>query len=434
MKTTTISDKSPIGSRPKTWKSWGLTILFLLGLSLACTAQRRVSLADCLRMARENNLSVKAGGIAVERAKALQGTAFDLDKTGITLSQDPTGGGSPDNALQFSQTIAFPTVYGAKRKLLKEETELERTRLELTTQEVEKSVATEYCNLLYTIERRHILMRQAEIYKRFQFLADTKLKYGETGKLEQMNAHRLGKENEMALRNADKDVETARLRLQQLLNTSETIAPMEDSLVVLYGQDELSADPSPATQPLSRMLEQRQRVARQGVKVARQGFMPDISVAASTQLLIKGWNPYDVDRSRFEKGNFMGFEVGVSVPLFYGAQKARLKAAKHDAELAETQATQQLRQYETLRQAAQNELLKAQESLNYYQEQGLREAEELERISQVSYEKGAIGYVEYIQNLQTAAEMRNSRAAAVNEFNLAAINLKYINATNSNQE
>lgn len=431
MKTSTINSKSILKSSPVGASRVGATLLLLFCFSIGCAAQHRVSLSDCLRMARENNLSVKSGSIAVERAKALQGTAFDLDKTGITLSQDPTSGGSPDNALSFSQSFAFPTVYGAKRKLLKEETELERARLEMTTQEVEKSVSTEYCNLLYAIERRRILLRQADIYKRFKFLADTKQRYGEAGKLEQMNAQRLGKENEIALRRADKDVETARLRLQNLLNTTDEVAPAEDSLVVLFGSDVLLEGPNQSTQSFQRMLEQQQRVAQQGVKVARQGFMPDISVSASTQLLIKGWNPYDVDRSRFDKGNFMGFEVGVSVPLFYGAQKARLKAAKREAELAETQAIQQLKRRETSLQTALNTYQKAQQNLAYYQEQGLHEADEIERISQVSYEKGAIGYVEYIQNLQTAVEIRNAYAEAVNEFNLASINITYINATNN---
>jgi len=427
-----ITNKGVLKGYPA-WRSCGgFALLLALAVSSTCAAQRRVSLGACLQMAEQNSLAMKSGTLAVERAKAMQGTSFDVEKTSISLSQDPTSGGSPDNALSFSQTLLFPTVYAAKRKLLHEETELERTKLDLTSQEVSKSVSIEYCNLLYAIERRRILVRQAEIYKRFQFLADTKLKYGEAGKLEQMNARRLGKENEIALKNATQDVETARIRLQQLLNTSETLAPAEDSLVVLFTQDALSGSGEPVILLCQRVLEQRQRVAQQGVKVARQGFMPDISVMASIQLLIKGWNPYDVDRSRFEKGNFMGFEVGLSVPLFYGAQKARLKAAKRDAELVEMQAALQLQQAETNYKTARNSFLKARQSLEYYQEQGLQEAEEIERISQVSYEKGAIGYVEYIQNLQTAVEIRNSRATAINDFNLAAINLKYINGTNNN--
>lgn len=407
-----------------------VSIGIMLCCEVPCTAQRTISLNDCLRMAAERNLTLRTGHIAVERAEALQGTAFDIDKTSVSLSQDPTGGGSPDNALTFSQTFAFPTLYGAKHKLLKEETSLEQKRLEMTRNELERAVSSEYYNLLFMLERQRILTRQAEIYKRFLFLADAKLKYGETGKLEWMNARRLSKENEIALQNAGHDVETARLRLQRWLNTDETLTPAEDTLSIITMTDADISGFNAAATPLGTMLSQQRKVSESNVKVARQGFLPDISVAASTQLLIKGWNPYDVDRSRFEKGNFMGFEVGLSVPLFYGSQRARLKAAKRDVEMARTQAEEQLSELRKQYLEARNEFLKARASLDYYLKQGVHEADEIERISQEAYEKGAIGYIEYIQNLQTAVDIHNSYATAVNDFNQAAINLRYLKGTN----
>ncbi len=42
-----------------------------------------------------------------------------------------------------------------------------------------------------------------------------------------------------------------------------------------------------------------------------------------------------------KEGNFMGFEVGVGIPLFYGATKARIKAAKKDKEIAEYEIKQE---------------------------------------------------------------------------------------------
>lgn len=410
--------------------SLGAGLLLAFAGNSPCTAQRRVSLADCLSIAEQNSLSMKAGSLLVERAKAMQGTAFNPDKTSISLSQDPTSGGSPDNALTFSQSFAFPTVYTTKHKLLKEETRLEAAKLEMTRQELQKSVSAQYCGLLYIIERRRILTRQAATYKRFLQLADVKLKYGETGKLEQMNALRLCRETETALKNADRDVETSANSLRQLLNTDEEIMPAEDSLTIIDDRDVRSDGFNPAETPLGRMLSQQQQVSEQNIKVERQGFMPDFTVAASSQLLIKSFNPYDVDRSRFADGNFMGFEVGVSVPLFFGAQRARLKAAKREAELTRTATERQLRQLQSERVAAHNSLMQAQANLNYYRTEGIQQAEEIERISQVSYEKGAIGYMEYIQNIQTAVDIRNAYATAVNEYNQAVINLRYLQNTN----
>lgn len=389
------------------------------------TAQR-VTLDECLRMAETNNLDVRAAHIAVERARTLQATAFDPAKTSVSLSQDPTSGGSPDNALSVSQTLAFPTVYVAKRKQLKEETQLQRAQLQLTAQDVGKRVCQAYSLLLYTAERQRIAERQAAVYQRFLFLAEAKLRYGEAGKLEWMNARRLARESATEAANMGKDVEAARRALQVAVNSPDSLVPAVDSLVVLFPEAMTPSAAAAAPQAYQLLLDSRQRVAQQGVKIARQEFLPDITLSASTQLLLRSFNPYNIDRSRFEKGDFMGFEVGLSLPIFYGAQRARLKAAQQEQELAQVETARQRQQYVAQQQAAETACLKAQANLRLYDEQGAAEADEMERISQVSYEKGAIGYVEYIQNLQAAADLRNARADAIHAYNLAAIELRYL--------
>lgn len=408
-----------------------LILLAALTLSAFTTrgfaqTEKTVSLSGCIEMAGRNNLALRSGRIAVERAEALQGTAFDIDKTGISLSQDPTSGGSPDNALSFSQTFEFPTIYGARRKALKEETQLERSKLEVTRNELEKNVAASYYELLYAIERRRILTQQAELYRRFLYIANAKLNAGETGKLEQMNAQRLSKENDIALSNADKDVLIARYKLQQWLNTDEDIRPVEGSLAVIDDAELTPMDFNSSATPVAQMLNQQLKVSERSLNVARQGYLPSISLALSTQLLIKGFNPYDIERERFSKGNFMGFEVGVSVPLFFGGQRAKVKAAKHDITMAEVQRQEQLQRLEKEYKAAYNGYLKAKQSLDYYRTEGKAQADELVRISQLSYEKGDIGYVEYVQNLQTAVSIREQYAAATNDYNQAVITLKYL--------
>lgn len=53
-------------------------------------------------------------------------------------------------------------------------------------------------------------------------------------------------------------------------------------------------------------------------------------------------------------------------------------------------------------EAAYNDYISAHNSLEYYQTQGVPQAREMERISKVSYENGSIGYVELMQNMQSA--------------------------------
>lgn len=399
-----------------------------LVLSSPAIAQQRLSLQDCLRQAYDNNLALRSNRIAVERAKDLQATAFDIEKTSVSLSQDPTSGGSPDNALSISQTFEFPTIYGARRSQLKAETSLEKSRLEVTQNELRHNVSAAYYSLLYAMERKRILEKQTAIYARFLQLANAKLKAGETGRLEWMNAERLSRDNEIALSNATTDVHIASIALQRWICSDTYILPLEDSLTIIEYTP--SATFNANATPIGQALEQQRKVSEKNLKVAKQGYLPDISLSASTQMVLRGFNPYNVDRSRYDKGNFMGFEVGLSVPIFFGGQRAKVKAAKHDVAIAETKIAEQMQTLDKQYRTAYEEYKKATTSLQYYQTQGAAQANEIERISLKAYENGEIGYVEYVQNLQTALDIHNDYAMAINNYNQAVITLNYIKGEN----
>ena len=87
-------------------------------------------------MAYEKNYKILAANKSIERAKNLQATAWDIDKTDLTLSQDPTSGGSTDNSISLTQSIEFPTLYIAKNKQLKAETQAEKSKKQLLSVDI----------------------------------------------------------------------------------------------------------------------------------------------------------------------------------------------------------------------------------------------------------------------------------------------------------
>ena len=50
----------------------------------------------------------------------------------------------------------------------------------------------------------------------------------------------------------------------------------------------------------------------------------NIGLALRTQCVISSWNPYNIDRYRFAERNFLGFAIGVGIPLFYVSQKEKV--------------------------------------------------------------------------------------------------------------
>lgn len=395
-----------------------MMIIGLCGLALlpqtVLSQTRKVSLQECINMALEKNPQMQVANKSVERAKALQGTAWEIDKTELSLSQDPTSGGSPDNALSLSQSIEFPTYYIARHKQLKAETQAERSKAAVVRLSLENDVKAAYYQAVYLAERLRVLESQDSLLAQYRSLAEKRYKAGETRLLELLSAERLQRENKMEVLAAHNELETAQLLLSRLVGSVETVEPKEDSLLPL---DWKQASYNYSQTPDGQYSADRLKASEQAVRVAKNGFAPSLSLSLRNQLVISSWNPYDQDRSRFDGGNFMGFEVGVGIPLFYGATRAKLKAARKEREMIalEIKEQEQLRQQEYL--SALSRMNAAYVRYTYYNEEGRERSDKMAEQGLLEYSQGEISYLEYMNVLQESIDLRLKRASALNDYN-----------------
>ena len=402
-------------------KTFIITLLFVLAANAVAGQERRLTLGQCIQLALEQNYSLRAADRSVERARTLQGTAWDVERTELSLSQDPTSGGSPDNALALSQAIDFPTVYVARLRQLKAETQAERSRRDMVCNTLVADVASAYLQLAYEQECVRILAAQDSVLVRYRQIAGKRLEAGDTRRLEVMAADRLLRENRLEMTSAQNRTEEAALRLAQLLGeddgimTADTLLPCLDLVLPEYNYD---------LSPEGTYAGDLRTVADKAVGVARSGYAPTLSLALRHQLVISSWNPYAQNRSRFSGGNFMGFEVGVGIPLFFGATRAKVKAAKMEREMADLQMRSQRQTREKEYAACLSRCNTAFARVEYYRGEGGQQAREMARLGAVEYENGEIGYVEYVNVLQESLNMRIKCAAAVNDYNQSIVNLQ----------
>ena len=395
-----------------------MMIIGLCGLALlpqtVLSQTRKVSLQECINMALEKNPQMQVSNKSVERAKALQGTAWEIDKTELSLSQDPTSGGSPDNALSLSQSIEFPTYYIARHKQLKAETQAERSKAAVVRLSLENDVKAAYYQAVYQAEKLRVLESQDSLLAQYRTLAEKRYKAGETRQLELLSAERLQRENKMEVLAAHNELETVQLLLSRLVGSVETVEPKEDSLFPL---DWKQASYNYSQTPDGQYSADRLKVSEQAVRVAKNGFAPSLSLSLRNQLVISSWNPYDQDRSRFDGGNFMGFEVGVGIPLFYGATRAKVKAARKEREMIalEIKEQEQLRQQEYL--SALSRMNAAYVRYTYYNEEGRERSDKMAEQGLLEYSQGEISYLEYMNVLQESIDLRLKRASALNDYN-----------------
>lgn len=167
-------------------------ILIFMAACLMSSAQQnvlRLSLKDCIDMALSNNLSYKSAEASVSQAQLMEGTSFDMPQTMLSLVQTATDGGGPDNGLKLSQEFDFPTVYVAKHKYLKSETELERRKAEMTRNDIVREVYSLYYSLVYSKEICSVVTAQDSLYERFCNVAKARYDAGEASRLCRRSAH-----------------------------------------------------------------------------------------------------------------------------------------------------------------------------------------------------------------------------------------------------
>lgn len=410
------------------------SLLLLTHLSSAAGVQgfdasipgEKMTLQQCFELADKQNIALQSGRKAVEKAQVMQGTAWDLDKTEIAFSQNPASSGDTDNGLTFSQSIEFPTVYTARRGQLKAETQAEKSRLNVTSQQLRLEIANVYYAMLYQTRRLQILLQQDSVIQRYCDVAGKRYKAGEARQLEFLSADRMRNDNRLEMTKVKNEAENLQTALMALLNTTTPVVPAADNLVI------------PQRSPMNAAFNYQQTADAQyqkdlisaldkEVKCAKTGYAPSLSLALRSQLLIDSWDPYHINRQRFTEGNFFGFEVTVGIPLFYGATKAKVKAAQKDREVALLAMQQEQREKERDYKQGYNRLQNAIKRMEYYNGENMAKAKDIERLSTLEYENGEISYVEYASALQEAIDMRLKQAEVVNEYNEAVLALMALN-------
>lgn len=386
----------------------------------------KMTLQQCFQLADRQNLALQSGRKAVEKAQVMQGTAWDLDKTEIAFSQNPASSGDTDNGLTFSQSIEFPTVYTARRNQLKAETQAEKSRLNVTSQQLRLEIANVYYAMLYQTHRLQILLQQDSVIQRYCDVAGKRYRAGEARQLEFLSADRMRNDNRLEMTKVKNEAENLQTALMALLNTTTPVVPAADNLVISQSSPMNAAF---NYQQTADAQYQKDLISAldQEVKCAKTGYAPSLSLALRSQLLIDSWDPYHINRQRFTEGNFFGFEVTVGVPLFYGATKAKVKAAQKDREVALLAMQQEQREKERDYKQGYNRLQNAIKRMEYYSGENMEKAKDIERLSTLEYENGEISYVEYASALQEAIDMRLKQAEVVNEYNEAVLALMALN-------
>mgnify|MGYP001196622043 CR=1 FL=1 len=389
-----------------------LAFLFLGSFSAKAQEQRSLNFEELRQECLQNNGLIKAEALDVEREKALQRTAFELEKTAVYYGYDENNL-TPDNRVLnvwgIQQNIAFPTLYGAQKQRNKARQNLAKSNLALRKLEIEKALALAYQNYLLTEEQAQLYAHLDSLYRAFSETEERKFEKGESTYLESLSAKAKQQAYSLEKKKADEAVVQAILAIQAVVQSQDSILPLYEKMQPLLVDIENSDQ-----QVVKAVYESKVVLMEKEHKVQKQAWMPDLSLN-----YFQGSNA-NIDR------NYIGYEFGVKIPLFFHAQAANVKAAK----LQQESVVEEARNYEIQLNRhflhLQTELKKQAEALQYYEKEGKPLSKEMMKVATHSFEAGEIDFFRYVQSLENVTQIKLNYYKSLFEYNKTIIQLNYL--------
>ncbi|MCC6690997.1 MAG: TolC family protein, partial [Bacteroidia bacterium] len=362
--------------------------------------------------ALQNNPQVKSATLEVEQQKALKKTAYELPKTNFSVIRGQINTPVKDNYYGISQDIYFPSVYVKQSKAQNENTLLSNKNLLVTQSELIRNVKSTFFRLIYANEYLKLLAYQDSVYKNFSERAEVKYKTGESSYLEMISAKNKYTEIQLQKKQAETDNIIYRQELRKLLNVDSlfsvtyekyeklTLTIVTDTLVIKQN-------------PLLGYYNQKIVLANAEYAVEKNKFFSNFSIGYWTQSidLVKG---------------FSGVQLGFGIPIFFWGQQGRVQSAKIQTKIAESDYQNFQNNLRTLFNQTLQEYQTYLALVNYYENAGLQQAGDILKVAVLSYQKGEIGYVEYVQNLSQALGIKTQYLQALNQLNQTVIDINYL--------
>jgi outer membrane protein TolC len=402
-------------------------ILICLLFPLSVWAQTSpLTMETAVQLALQQNKGLKSADASVDYYRKLAGTSGELPKTEVSLQYGQTNSYvSNDNNYSVSQTIPFPSLFGAKKQLNNAQVEKAIWLKASTQNELVYQVKQAYVQLLYLQEIRALIMHQDSLFTRFARSADLRYRTGESRMLEKTAAE--GRLNEVrnSLRQNEADIKIYTARLQALLGTTAPVTISE--AVIPEANMQLTNDSvAVATNPQLQYLKQQINIAEKQKKVFKAAILPDITVGYFNQSFIG--NPVNASGLPLatNSNRFQGFQVGLALPLWMGPLKAKVRAEEKQQQAASLHYENNVVQLQSQYEQAVQQYIKNRNSLEFYQRTSLPNVELLLTQSEKSYNSGDIGYAEYFLNLEHALAAQQGYLLARNDVKQAELYMAFL--------
>lgn len=402
-----------------------MLVMLLLGAN-TMQAQTQQTLEQVIISALEKNRRIAIAMTNVEQQRQLKKAGHEIPKTNFNLMLGQYNSiAKKDNNFSITQSIPFPTVFSAQNRLGNSLIKESYLNVLSEKNELANQVRQAYYQLCYELAREKLWQTQDSILAELEKNMDLRYKKGEITLLEKTNASAQYQSTRNKLQQVRSELAIALSQLQVLINNPYPVYPSGESTQE-HPAVPVSDTGAMKDHPQLRYLIQEIDVQAQQKSVLRSKALPDINVGYFNQTLIGYQNINGQDVYFDGSKRFQGFQVGLSIPIWYMPRAAGVKAARLQSELANLEAQQYKSTLQVQYMQAVQQYEKNKGNLEYYKTTVQENASMMIEHAQKAYRKGAIDHSFYLLTLKNAMDMKEGYLNAIYQYNLSAIQLEYL--------
>jgi cobalt-zinc-cadmium resistance protein CzcA len=274
---------------------------------------------------------------------------------------------------------------------------------------------------LYLKQKEKLLLKNDSMYANFLEKATMRFNKGESNVLEKATAESQRGTIAIQLKQLQQDIDIAKLQFKLLLNTLTDFVPTETDLKLNL---DVNADNTVINQhPLLKIMEQQKKISMISRKLERSKLLPDFNIGYYNMTMQGSGSD---NKTYTSSTRFQSVQLGLGIPLFFGAQKAKMNAAKINQSISENL-------YQLEKNALQNQyqrlLMQHQANtiaLTYFENTGLKNAQLIFETANKQFSNGEIDYLDWVMLTNQAINLQSNYMDAVKSYNETIIQINYL--------
>ncbi len=379
-------------------------------LTYSGMGQSYLSEDDLWNLVLQNSPALKVAELNTRKNIELEKSAYNFSNPEF-LMESPTG---EFQTLGVIQSFNFPTVYVNQNKLLKKQSALSRTGEKATLAEVKFRFKILYLDFQYASALVKFYKSQDSLYELTKNAAFRQFEAGQIDYLQKTFAETRYSEINNKYNEAKSDEATLLNQLQLLTGLSTAIAISGIQKISGFKNPLLLGDSLQSTMNLTLLYAKDvQQINRQNISLEKSKFLPGITVGYLNQGA-KG-TPSD-----------LRIRAGLSLPLWFWQYTSQIQSAKTALKVSEQQYQEEKQSIDIQLIKAKGEFKTSLQSLNYYENRGLKQAAEIVATSSRFFENGREDFITHLRYLSDANDIHLRYIDTLKKYNQSILTIQYL--------